>query len=432
MLFTLTRSRHSHLCLALLAVALLLSPLPLWGWETRGSVSLEGVDYLFDRNKDRRDEQAVFHLDLRLKHSLDENFSVTFRPEIYYEFTKDRILRYEPLEGYVDYESSSWDFRFGQVLESWAITDTFNPVDILNRRDLERNLLRASKLGEVMLRFRYFLPDGDSISNQTASFYVLPLFRETLFPKGDDPYSFERGGGRVQDRDGIAPKGVNQMGFAVRYSASWESMDFFLLGYHGVTRYPIFQFERVRGGLFFRPVYYLVDKAGGGFQWAMGDWLMKLELVRTWPNGKHLGSSLSQETRIPEPFTQYVVGFDHSFYDLGLDNSTLTWTLEYSGEDKSTNTPGESRPFKSDFFTQFRYEFGNISQMVLSLNLAYDIMIGESITDLIFEWKPSRDFENLKLIFQAEYQKAARNEENSFLRFFPNNSFVSMKTEWSF
>ena len=109
-------------------------------------------------------------------------------------------MRTDPLEIYATYRQESWDLRVGQFVENWGIADTFNPVDVLNRRDLASDFFDPIRLGELGARVRFLLDGGDVIGEPTLSAYVIPVFQEALFPTRRNRFSFAPPPGNILER----------------------------------------------------------------------------------------------------------------------------------------------------------------------------------------------------------------------------------------
>ena len=119
----------------------------LTGWK--GFVEIKPRFYLRDRNESKNDEQLLFISEFEFDFRFAEHLTGYFRPRIYVDGFDNELRRFEPFEGYLTYKSDRWDIRAGQFVENWGIVDTFNPIDIVNRRDFATDILDPDHQGKL-------------------------------------------------------------------------------------------------------------------------------------------------------------------------------------------------------------------------------------------------------------------------------------------
>ena len=369
------------------------------------------------------DLEAILEFDYQPTEQL--RFFLT--PRILIDPTQSARNRYDALEGFVEWIENRWDLRAGQMIESWAIVDTFNPVDVLNRRDPQRNFYDPDKLGEIMIRGRTFFPGNNHFSDIILSAYFLPLLRETPLPANNDRFRFSPTGGLgILDTDATHTPSdyVDRMSYALRLSTVFKGADFFMAYYGGPSRIPSFLLNPTTNLL--DPVYYRVDLLGGGAQYAWDAFLFKTELAYTWTQNN--GLSFPFTPLVPDPYFQYVVGFDYTLKANFLGKTDLTLTLEYAGEDELVSNLQGLRPFKNDLFMGFAFALNDPQQTRLTYSATVDLGHGETLMQIEFERKIWKE---LKAYIEGFVMIP---EEGTFspLGVFGNNSSIAMGISWAF
>ena len=372
---------------------------------------IDQLPYIVDENLD------LFGL-LEIKYKFNDNIRFYARERLLIDPLQRSRNRYEPLDFYLDFIAETFDFRFGQMVESFAIVDTFNPVDILNRRDPQFNFYDPAKLGDLMTRLRLFLPESDTLTNNTVSFYFLPLALDTPLPANNSRFRFSPTGGiGILDEDNsIHPSNyANRLGYAAKLSTVLGPADFFALYYGGPSRIPSFFLDAMG---FLNPVYYRIDLAGGGFQWAIDKILLKGELAYTWTD--HNGLSFPYNAVVPDSYLQFVFGFDYTFEQTFFKES-ITITLEYAGEgDHDTELTG-LRPYKNDLIIGLLWDVKDLSQTQFRANTSVDLGNGESLIQLVIERKIWKE---LKALLGGTIV-VRETQEFTPWGIFPNNSSIN-------
>src|SRR5262249_34859848 len=179
------------------------------------------------------------------------------------------------------------------------------------------------------------------------------------------------------------------------------------------------------------PVYYRTDMVGGGVQWALGRWVLKLETAYTWT--KRDGLPLRFQRAVPDDYFQYVIGVDRTFTDV-LGKSEVTVTPEYAGEDRPDRTSLKGlRPYKSDVFVGVRWALNDARRTELTASVATDVLVDEQIYLVNFTTALYRD---LKLVLGGEFVNRAspdrRPDRLTPFSVFPNNSNVRVGLRYEF
>jgi len=396
-------------------------------WTVKGRVEVGSRHYLNERGRGLEDDSILLEGELDVTYDLNDFTRFRLRPRVAIDPLQSSRNRYEPLDAYVEYTEPRWALLAGQLLESWAIVDTFNPADVLNRRDLERDFYDPEKLGELMVRFRYFFPEAGAIRQPALSLYLLPLHRETPLPSNDDRFRLDATGDNRGDlrNDAVVPS--FDTAYAARLSATVGGADVFLFYFGGLARIPAFEVSP-QGDV--TAVYYRVDMVGGGVQWAMGRWLFKLETAYSFTSDGGLASRF--RGIVPDSYFQYVVGVDRTFTDV-FGKSEVTLTLEYAGEDDTSMTsPSGLRPYKSDVFFGVRWQFNDARRTEVLASVVADVLVDEQLYLIDFRTILYKD---LKLVLGGQLVNRARDrrpDRFSTFNLFPNNSNVRMSLLYEF
>lgn len=414
-----------------LAVALLVGLPVLAGaaedWTIKGRFEAGSRHYLMDRGKGLQDDNIELEAELDVMYDLNDFTRLRLHPWLAIDPLQSSRNRYEPLDAYVEYTSATWALLLGQMVENWAVADTFNPADVLNRRDLERDFYDPSKLGELVARLRFFFSEAGALRQPTLSLYLLPLHRETPLPGNDDRFRLDVTGDNRGDLEDDAKVPSFTAAYGARLSATLGSADVFLFYFGGPGRLPALEVSP-RGAL--TAVYYRADIVGAGVQWALGRWLLKLETAYTSTRNPGLPSRLARV--VPDSYFQYVVGVDRTFTDV-LGKNELTLTLEYAGEDQTgTNSISGLRPYKSDVFLGLRWQFNDPRRTQIVASVAADVLVDEQL--YLVELKTAL-YRDLKLVLRGQFVNRAqegRSDRMTTFGVFPNNSNVRASLLYEF
>lgn len=402
----------------------------------KGFVQVKPRIYLRDRGGDRNDGQFLFESEFEFDFRFSPSVSAYFRPRILADAFDSDLKRFEPYEAYATYEGEGWDLRAGQMVENWGIVDTYNPIDVVSRRDFAGDILDPDRLGELGVRGRLLFEGGETIGEPTVSVYAMPVFRRTLFPPEDQRFGFGTDLVPFEEDEGFEPQGAEEGLYAIRLQSTLETApanaDLQLLASRGPERMPAIILSPA-GTLV--PAYYGVTAVGGGF--------------RAVPNQDTLGSflaSLTLKTEVtykapytfddspidrPDEYVAYVVGVDRQFFNVLRDQDALTVTVEYAGEEGADDPTAILRPFQNDLILRLFWEANDFSRTSLEVRGIRDIETGETIGEVIAERQLRFLHENLKATLQLQAFDPPGTGE-SFFDFFPNNSSLALAVRWDF
>jgi AMIN domain-containing protein len=398
--------------------------------KMKGYVEVGYRGFLIDRGRGLTDDNLDLAGELDLTYDLTHALRLRLHPRVAIDPLEQARNRYEPYDAYLEYTDSSWGLLAGQFIESWAAVEMFSPVDLLNRRDLERNFYNPEKLGEVMARLRLSLPEGGGIRQPRLSVYALPLFRHTPLPTNHDRFRFDITGDNVGDLTNKTVEPSFDVGFAGRLTATAGSADLALLYYGGPGRIPSFAMDPSSLAPRLVPVYYRTDTVGASAQWVLGPWVLKGETVYTFTNTSGLPKRF--KAAVPDSYFQYVLGVDRTFTDV-LGKNEVTLSLQYSGEDN----PGETsltglRPYKSDVFLGARWQFNDQRRTEVRAFLAADVLKSEQLWLVDFQMTL---YGNLKLVLEGQFvNRGASKPPNhiSIFGIFPENTNIRATVRYEF
>ena len=396
----------------------------------KGQVEVGYRGFLSDRGQGLIDNNVDLMGELDSTFYFSRALRMRLHPRVAIDPLEPARGRFEPYDLYVEYMADTWTLLAGQFIENWSSVEMFSPADLLNRRDLERNFYDPENLGEVMVRLRLSLPEGDWIQQPTISLYALPLFRSTPLPGNHDRFRFDVTGDNVGDLTNKTAHPSFDAGFAARSTVTVGRADLSLFYYGGPGRVPSFALDPRYQVPRLTPVYYRADSVGASAQGALGPWVLKGEAVYTMTSASGLPATF--KAAVPDSYFQYVVGVDRTFTDV-LGKNEVTASLEYSGE----NNPGVTsltglRPFKSDFFLGARWQFHDQRRSEIRAFLAADVLGSEQLWLVNFE---TAVYGNLKLLLEGQFVNRGESKPPDHLSvfgIFPNNGNVRAALRYEF
>jgi hypothetical protein len=400
------------------------------GPTIKGHVELGYRGFLVDRGQDLIDNNVDILGELDATYDLTRSLRFRLHPRVAIDPLEPQRDRFQPYDAYAEYTAESWAVLAGQLIESWAAVEMFSPADLLNRRDVERNFYDPEKLGEVMVRLRVSLPEGEWIRQPSISLYALPVFQHTPLPPNHDRFRLDITGDNVGELSNKTVSPSFDTGFAVRSTATIGRADVALFYYGGPGRIPSLALDPRYIAPRLTPVYYRADSVGATGQWALGPWVARGETVYTMTSTGGLPSAF--KGAVPDSYFQYVVGIDRTFTDV-LGKNEVTVSLEYSGEDNPQVTSITGlRPFKSDFFLSAHWEFNDQRRTRLQAFLAADVLKNEQLWLVNFQ---TTVYGNLRLLLGGQFvNRGESNPPNhlSVFGIFPNNANLRIALRYEF
>lgn len=407
---------------------------------TKGYLGTRFRSYLVDRRSGKRDEQLLIESEIELGFDLTEGLDAFLRPRFLVDILDSDLKRFEPYDAYLTLRGERWDLRGGQFVENWGIADTYNPIDLINRRDYAVDLLDPDRLGELGVRGRYFFHGGDVIGEPTVAAYAMPAFRRMEFPTQESRFSLSDDSIEFNPTGGSTPHGGERGTYALRVTHTLNTpianADVQLTGARGPEHFPMLIAQTTAGGLTeLVPVYYGAWTAGGG--------------IRAVPNSDSLGGFLSRITFkveaaykwiyrfrgapdiVPDDFLAYVAGVDYPLTPLFTDKDQLTLMVEYAGEAGASDRQSKLRPFRSDLVARLFWEAEDFSRTSVEARAIVDVKTAETILQGILERQLRYIHDDLKATVDVQWFFLNRGEESIFA-FFPNNSSLTVGLRYEF
>ena len=398
--------------------------------DWKGFLEVRPRVYFADRDQGKKDQELRVESELELDFQFTDSLTGFFRPRVYVDLLDGDLQRFDPFEAYLTLEGDAWDVRAGQFVENWGIVDTYNPIDVINRRDFGTDFLDPDRLGELGVRGRFALPGGDTIGEPTISLYALPVFQRTRFAPEDQRFSFDTPTTAFDEDSGFEPSGSERPFWALRGRATLDTTPFNadvdVVAARGPERFPTV--TPIPGGDL-APAYFGANTFGFGLravpnESALGEFLSKF-VVKAEVVYKDHFSFDGSPVAAPENYVAYVLGLDRSFPGVFSDQDDLTLTLEYAGETGANDAQSVFRPFRNDLIGRVYWQAMDFARTSFELRGIFDLEQDERVVEAIFERQLRSLHEDLKLFVQLQYFDAA-SPGSSVFGFFPDNSSLAV------
>ncbi|HWU44211.1 MAG TPA: hypothetical protein VN132_12255 [Bdellovibrio sp.] len=284
-------------------------------------------------------------LDPLLKWKYGENWRFYFRP-VFIANPDNKSTReqyfFDPTEAYVKYQKNVLNIQAGFNSFTWGVTDGYNPVDIVNTKQLF-DPLNGKKIGALSLSISESLPwfDYDLIYIPWSRGAILPgensrwLPRQVFVPQTPDndivlllPNTLH-----YHYRDHSVLDNAQANNVALRLQKSVSIFDFALSGYDGIAQAPIIE-PFVDGNLieiFPKKVYqmnedvtldtkdYRLSELGFSLVSHQWDFLFKYESSYNKPHGNYIN--------LPGWSWENVLGLEKTW---NIPDGTMITVLQYS------------------------------------------------------------------------------------------------------
>ncbi|MEM1450234.1 MAG: hypothetical protein AAF726_16265 [Planctomycetota bacterium] len=401
----------------------------------QGFVALEPRIYFRDRNQGRNDEQLVFRTEFELDFRFSEDWTGFFRPRVLVDLFDGDYSRFEPFEGYVTYEQEVWDVRGGSFIENWGIVDTFNPIDVLNRRDFGSDILDTDRLGEVGFRARGKFDGNSVIGEPTVSAYVLPVWQRTLFAPSDQRFALTIGDLELDEEAGFEPSGSDRVFYGLRLQSTLFTAPFNadvqLIASDGPGRFPAIGID----GSALIPVYFGSTVIGAGIRAVANESVLGSEFAK-YTLKAEVAHNINRDyegapVAAPDDYTVFVVGVDRVFDGVFTVQDSLTATVEYARENGASDVQAFFRPFRNDVILRAFWEANDFDRKSFEIRGIFDLDNHETIGELIYETQLRSWNDDVKLTTRLQLFDPASVGESLF-SVFPNNSSLLVGLRWDF
>lgn len=402
--------------------------------DYRFELALESLNHFYKRDQFSKNDQFTFDVEAEFLFDNRKNFKIDLQPRLRVDFNDSNRNRYIPNNAYLMSYGSHHQVYAGLRLKSYGVSTFFNPTDVFTRRDLGDNVYNPDLLGEAIVGFRFLKEKIGFLNDLSLEAMVMPFFQQVPLPSNESRFALSGNLGILpfelsegQDR----PSYLSSVGAGVVLSAHIGIFDPKLLYYHGPDRTTpgFYLTTSSTGALKLRPFYYNIDMVGLNFEVAIGKFILHFEgaYKSTVANGFRTHTvGTGTENQIPQSYFQYVPGVDFKLED--VFSGSLTFTLEYYGENNQSVELEEFRPFKNDLFFGVLYDFNNIRLTQIKLGVLKDLSNRELVALLDFQ---SKLYKQLKIQVQGLYI-GQDSDSTAPLSFFPNNSYLMTRLSYSF
>jgi hypothetical protein len=341
-------------CAAILALCT-----PAQGQTVRGSIGGEMRIYpdapLFP-DQDPDDVQASATATLNASADVGE---ARFDVELFGRFAPDaaRELSGDVRQAFVRLQRDKAEWKLGVLSETWGVLEAWNPVDIINQRDLVEDFQGDVKLGQPGMLMTY------QLEGATLSFFGTAVARERRFARREDRFRVLPASIVDEDlEDGRwAPTG------AIRAEVPVNALNLGLSQFLGTAREPILSPIVGAGGLEgFRAFYGRISQTSIDAEYVVGDSVLKAELIHQRGDAR--------------PFWGGGIGIETSFSKFGGGLGDLTLYAEAYADSRDDDAP--LTPFQRDVFVGARYSFNDTGDTLLELRHTYDLEWRSSLLEL--------------------------------------------------
>jgi len=347
----------------------------------------------------------------------DDAYSFILQPEFRYEMGAHRItfIPFGRVDSVDDERSHAdvrelnwrvlkpdWEILVGVNRVFWGVMESRHLVDIINQLDLLEDIDGEEKFGQPMLQYTSLTDWG------TFDFYVLPGFRERLYPG-------EKGRLRPAlpvDADNAiyeSDKENENIDYSFRYSQILGNWDVGMYYFNGTSREPRFQINADNSK--FIPVYDLIDQYGMDIQYTGDAWLWKSEALYRAGQGNS--------------FSALSLGFEYTLYQLLSSRSDLGFLIEYhyDGRDE-TAAPTY---YDKNVFLGSRLAFNDVQDSSILAGVTFD----ENGQDVFYNIEAERRLgDNFKLDLRARL--FANPKTGSFLSTISQDDYVQLQLRYYF
>ena len=310
-----------------------------------------------------------------------------------------------------------WQFSLGISTVYWGVTESQQLVNIVNQVDLVEAIDGQQKLGQAILSATRQTDSG------SLSFYVLPGFRERIFPGKEGrmriPLLIDSKQASYE-----AAEGARHIDLALRYQGHYRGLDLALSQFVGTSRDPSFKLTS-HGTL--QPYYPQISQTSVELEFIADDWIWKLEALRRQGQG--------------DSYTAATLGLEYTRYGIFGSAANLSVYLEYLFDQRDDNlydaifinqpSDGSATPlFENDFFIGFGFNF-NDSSSGSDPDLLFSLFIDDTTGARVFAMAANHKLSsNLKLSIEAKAFSGF--DSHNFFYFLEEDRFSKITLSWYF
>ena len=369
--------------------------------------------------------------EVELTQDLTDNISLTVTPYARLDQRDQDRTRLELREFLFTGSGDSWEFNAGLGTVFWGVTESENPVDIINQTDSIEDLDDDEKLGQLMLNFNWFSDYGDFLA------YALPRFKNRTFT-GVEGRPFPGISVNSALTSFESSRGDENVDFALRWAYSFDAWDVGLHYFNGTSRDPVLIPVVVDTTPFLAPRYQLLRQIGVDAQGLYGDLAIKAEIVRQ--SGDELDTHIELVTGIEYTLVGLLSGLQDNeiipeawcLPDSGNllkklacnDRIDLGLVVEYLWDERANDS---TQPFQNDLLAGLRFAFNDAATSDALIGAIQDFDGGA--TSLSVE-ASTRLFESYRLSLLA--RGIFNSDGDTFLNGFENENFFQLDLSYFF
>lgn len=387
----------------------------------------EHISFLKERDLGLKNEQETLDFEIAYEFDNQKNLKIVLNPRLRIDFLNSNHNRYQPHQAYFLYYQPQFEIAAGLMKKAWGKAQSYNPTDVINRLDFGYDFYQPEKLSDPMVSFKWIFKPTKTFSNLSLEVLFLPLLLDTPLPDLSSRFAMKGsldGVSYVALDEQDQPDYLESIGVGLNFNASFHQTDVGLMFYHGPEREPGFVgLLNNRLQVTPRPFTYLIDMAGVNVESIVGRFILRMEaaLILTEINSpRNHQVILVEGDAIPQSYFQFVPGVEYRLENLFGGQTSLTFALEYLGENKHEDSIGEIRAFRNDLFFGVRYDLNNTLFTTFQVGLIKDLSHAEMILLAQFETKV---FSWLKADVSAVIVNQDQNRLAP-LSYFPNNTMV--------
>ncbi|MBX7148911.1 hypothetical protein K1X76_07465 [bacterium] len=417
-----------------LAFLLFLSLPALARVDYTATASFEHQSFLKNRNVHSHNDTDTIAADIDLMYGNEKNIKIDLHPRIQVDVLDASRNRYDPQEAYFLYYTSHHQILAGEKIREWGVANSFNPSQVLNRKDYETDFYNPPLMGEVQVAYQYSLETQGVLKNISFEGMFFPLFLTTPLPNRDTRFGLRGQANGIdyslfENQD--SPNGANTLAGALAIKSNFSFGDASLLYYHGPHHDPAYLLMLDgTGGLRVRPFYYTADIIAFNAEVPYKGFRFYFESAYTHTdNDSDKAHAINFEggNALPGNYFQFVPGADYTFYGV-LGKSNVTLAAEYLGEDSHESNLKNFRPFKNDVFLGVTWDFQNKLMSALKLGVIKDLSNAE--TAILFDAE-TKIYKDLKASLTALILTQG-DITYSPISYFDNNSRVGAQLSYTF
>lgn len=297
----------------------------------------------------------------------------------------------------------------------WGVTEAVHLVNIINQVDTLEDVDFEDYLGQPLVSAAYTTRYG------TFSAFLMPYFRERLFPIGEDRPNLPVKVNRTLTQYDSGDNNWHP-DWAVRWSLREGPVDLGLSYFSGFSREPqLLLALDALGQPQLIPRYNVIDQVGVDLQATLGAWLLKFEGIHRWDP--------------VEDYAAFAAGFEYTLYGVSSAGADLGLLAEYLYDERGKGTrpvPGfppfsNVSPYDDDLFVGLRWSGNDINSTEL---------LGGAIVDLdtkskAFVVEASRRLgQNLRISLDGRFFTSVSTRD--VLWPLGDDDFIQLKIQWHY